>query len=106
MPRDNAKKNYLAIPPKPAVVSVQGPSQIPSFGQSVQHGLSVGVGAGIGSSIGHGIGRYFSERFFGRLDETVKHEKCITERVEFENCLRTNNSCEDRQITLQQCIQK
>jgi hypothetical protein len=93
MPRDNSKKNYLAIPPKPAVVSFQGPS----IGQSIKDG----VGLGIGSS----IGRHIFDSFFGRLEKPSKHEKCMTERVEFENCLRANNSCEDRQITLQQCLQ-
>jgi hypothetical protein len=101
MPRDSNKKTYLTLP-KPAVVA--DPVQSPSFGQSMQHGLSVGVGAGIGSSIGHGVGRYFSERFFGR-PQTEADNKCVIERRDFENCLRTNSSCEDKQYSFQQCLQ-
>ena len=100
MPRDNSKKNYLAIPPKPAVATVQ----TPSLGQSVQHGLGVGIGAGIGSSIGNAFGRFISYRYFSRLEEPTV-EKCTIERREFENCMRTNTSCEDKQYSFQQCLQ-
>ena len=100
MPRDSNKKNYLIIPPKPAVVSVQ----TPSIGQSIQHGLSVGVGAGIGSSISNVFGRFISDRYFSRLEEPTV-EKCNIERREFENCMRTNTSCEDKQYSFQQCLQ-
>ena len=91
MPRDNHKKTYMTVPPKPSIVSVQGPS----LGQSIKDG----VGLGIGSS----IGRHLFDSFFARL-ETPVVERCKSERIEFENCLRANNSCEDRQITLQQCL--
>ena len=100
MPRDNTKKNYLAIPPKPSVVAVQ----TPSIGQSVQHGVSVGIGAGIGSSIGNAFGRFISDRYFSRLEEPTV-EKCNVERIEFENCIRTSSSCEDKQYSFQQCLQ-
>ena len=100
MPRDNSKKNYLAIPPKPAVATVQ----TPSLGQSVQHGLGVGIGAGIGSSIGNAFGRFISDRYFSRLEEPTV-DKCTIERREFENCMRTNTSCEDKQYSFQQCLQ-
>ena len=100
MPRDNSKKNYLAIPPKPAVATVQ----TPSLGQSVQHGLGVGIGAGIGSSIGNAFGRFISNIYFSRLEEPTV-EKCTIERREFENCMRTNTSCEDKQYSFQQCLQ-
>ena len=99
MPRDNSKKNYLAIPPKPSVAV-----QTPSLGQSVQHGLGVGIGAGIGSSIGNAFGRFISDRYFSRLEEPTV-EKCTIERREFENCMRTNTSCEDKQYSFQQCLQ-
>ena len=93
MPRDNNKKVYLAIPPKPAVVST------PSFGQAIKDG----VGLGIGSS----VARHMIDNFFSRLEgPTQASDKCNLERVEFENCLRTNSSCENRQYTLQQCLQK
>ena len=100
MPRDNSKKNYLAILPKPAVATVQ----TPSIGQPIQHGLSVGVGAGIGSSIGNAFGRFISDRYFSRLEEPTV-EKCKSERREFENCMRTNTTCEDKQYSFQQCLQ-
>lgn len=93
MPRDNSKKNYLVIPPKPSVVSVQGPS----IGQSIKDGFGIGIGSS--------IGRHLFESFFHRIEEPAKHEKCAIERREFENCMRTNSSCEDRQITFQQCLQ-
>jgi hypothetical protein len=92
MPRDNNKKTYLAVP-KPAVVSVQGPS----IGQSIKDG----IGLGIGSS----IGRHIFDSFFGRMEEPVKPEKCVRERREFENCMRTNSSCEDKQYSYKQCLE-
>jgi len=93
MPRDNNKKTYLVVP-KPAVVAPSAPS----LGQSIKDGF----GLGIGSSIGH----HLFESFFRRIEEPVKQEKCFIERREFENCMRTNSSCEDRQIIFQQCLQK
>ena len=93
MPRDNNKKVYL-VPPKPAVVALPAPS----LGQSIKDG----IGLGIGSS----IGRQLFDSFFGRLEEKPsKPEKCLTERREFENCMRTNVSCEDKQYSYKQCLE-
>jgi len=92
MPRDNNKKNYLVVP-KPAVVTT------PTFGQSIKDG----IGLGIGSS----LARHMIDSFFSRLESpTQAFDKCNVERVEFENCLRTNSSCENKQYILQDCLQK
>jgi hypothetical protein len=92
MPRDNNKKNYLVVP-KPTVVTT------PTFGQSIKDGIGLGIG--------NSLARHMIDSFFKRLESpTQVFDKCNVERVEFENCLRTNSSCENKQYILQECLQK
>jgi len=95
MPRDNNKKVYLTTGPKPAVVGPTPAVIGPTFGQAIKDGF----GLGIGSS----IGRHLIDSFFNRIEGP--HEKCNVERIEFENCIRTNSSCEGKQYSFQQCLQ-
>lgn len=94
MPRDNNKKNYLVVP-KPAVIIPSAPT----FGQSIKDGIGLGIG--------NSLARHMIDSFFKRLESpTQVFDKCNVERVEFENCLRTNSSCENKQYILQECLQK